>query len=354
MIGSRQDGRSVVVSLVATTALALAVCTGALASCGGASGASDGGRSDGGADAARGDAGPNDASAEASVEASADAGPGDAGADGARRVDFFVSSHNGSAILRMQGAGHVESWQVIDSANPDLYHPHGLALDSQGTLWVSNGGNDNVRAYPGGVAPGVSFGTLSTPIGLTLGPDGDVYVTAYWANGIYRSTRQSPLTLTPFVPTGSPFIHHPSGVQFGPDGLMYVTDNLSHQIAQVDPNTGGLLSLFGTDAGMLKPEGLTFGADGLLYVVEYTNARVVRFDVTTQSMVDVFVPAPSGNLRGPIGIVFGPDGRLYICSFLTNSIEMFDGVTGQSLGPFVSSADGTPLDSPTWMVFVKN
>ena len=89
---------------------------------------------------------------------------------------------------------------------------------------------------------------MSGPVGITLGPwDGNLYVTSYVTNQVYKIQRNS-------FPAGSPTVF-------------------------VDAPAGGLNG----------PYGLVFGPDYNLYVASYTNSLVQKYNGMSGDLIITFV-----------------------------------------------------------------
>jgi WD40 repeat protein len=256
-------------------------------------------------------------------------------------------------------------------------------------LLVSSAGNNSILRYDGstGAFLGIfaSGGLLDVPLGLTIGPDGNVYVLSS-GNGkilVYD-------TAGTFVRTfaAGAELDRPVFGAFGPDGNLYVSnDGNNERVFRYDGTTGAFLGTFASDREISGIFGLTFGPDGNLYVSSYLNTEILRFDGTTGAFLGVFaflsdiVPldlkfGPNGNLyvagdslverfqgttgtflgRSPnlpgsfAGLSFGPDGLLYVSSYESNIIVRYDPSTLTPLGTFAS---GGGLDTPVGLVFVS-
>lgn len=149
------------------------------------------------------------------------------------------------------------------------------------------------------------------------------------------------------------------GITVGPDGQIYVGSEESNMVLRFDGTTGAFVDRFVWDdpatpdddetGGLMGPGAVVFGPDGDLYVSSFDSDAVLRYDGTTGAFKAIFVEAGAGGLDGPdAGMVFGPDGDLYVPGYYSNTVSRFDGTTGAPLGDF------TPvdlLDNPRTLVF---
>ncbi len=150
------------------------------------------------------------------------------------------------------------------------------------------------------------------------------------------------------------------GITVGPDGQIYVASEEANMVLKYDGVTGAFVERFVWDdpntpddetGGLEGPGAVLFGPDGQLYVSSFDSDAILRYDGATGAFVDVFVTAGAGGLNGPdAGMVFGPDGHLYVPGFYSNSVARFDKTSGMPLGDFTPMMDNK-LDAPRTLVF---
>ncbi len=203
---------------------------------------------------------------------------------------------------------------------------------------------DAIRWYSdSGTLKGTLTGNnIDNPFGMTLGPDGLLYV----ANaGSGHITRHNPTTgefVDSFIEPINGGLTDPNGVAFGRDGNLYVTDFSSRRVLRYDGQTGDLLGTSTTVAQVDLPLAITTGPDGDLYV----NAAVplgygvFRIDGGSGTLEGQFATLPSQGWFAS----FGPDGNLYTPMHVDDLIEKTDGITGASLATWTSVADVIGLD----------
>jgi len=145
------------------------------------------------------------------------------------------------------------------------------------------------------------------PMGITAGPDGNIWFTDTAQAVIGRITTRGKYTLQMRVSGVS------DGITKGPDGNLWFTgaDAGGPAIGRITPR--GAVKYF-PDTGGSSSEGITTGSDGALWFAE-SNGTVGR--MTTKGDVTHFTVAPSDAFLQ--GIVAGPDGNLWLTWYIEGS-----------------------------------
>ena len=169
-----------------------------------------------------------------------------------------------------------------------LSRPYGLALDSRGRLYVADLGNARIRrisldgtiqtvAGGGAVVPGgngdggpASGAQLLQPRNLAIDPDGTLYISDFGANQIYRVSPGG--ILTTLAGTGRAGfsgdsgaallagLKSPAGLALDSNGALYLADSANNRVRRVYQ---GIIS---TVYNVPAPTGVAIGPSGVLYV----------------------------------------------------------------------------------------
>jgi hypothetical protein len=166
------------------------------------------------------------------------------------------------------------------------------------------------------------------------------------------------------LPIGAPLVGPHAGVlglTVGPDGLLYVASEANDRVLRYDLQTGAFVDAFVADdpttpqdesGGLSDPTAVAFGPDGDLYVASFDRDRVLRYDGATGAFEAIVIPSNTGGLDGPdLGMAFGPDGYLYVPSYWNHRVKRFDPSTGAFLGDALGPGT-SPLRNPREVLFL--
>jgi 4-amino-4-deoxy-L-arabinose transferase-like glycosyltransferase len=192
-----------------------------------------------------------------------------------------VALDTNGGIVQTIGAETVDTGDdpsAVDEAGGHFFGPRGIAV-SNDAIYVVDTGNERVQLFTrdgtfvdawGGY--GSAPDQLIEPVGIALGPDGNVYVAD---SGNAR--------ISIFTPTGEPVAQWPVAVW-----------------PALDP--GGLRPAF-------QPY-LAFDVDGNLYATASNAGQVLVFDRAGVA-IDQIDEASHEQLAQPIGVAVAPDGELF-------------------------------------------
>jgi len=235
--------------------------------------------------------------------------------------DLFVTLGARNSVVRIDATHNVTPYagdngaKLIDGplSSAAFNTPNGIAADNAaGKLYVADAKNNMIRV--------VDNTTVSTLAGDGTG--GNI-------NGAGINAR----------------FNFPTGITMGPDGNLYVTDYYNHQVRKVTPGgevttiagggSAGFQDGMGTSALFNGPFGITADRAGNVYVCDSQNNRVRKItpsgDVTTVA-----------NVTHPMGIAVDPSGvPLYVCTTGSRIYEVSTGSAVTICGAGSGNADGT-------------
>jgi streptogramin lyase len=177
----------------------------------------------------------------------------------------------------------------------------------------------------------------------------------------------------------------PFGVSLGPDGALYICETTNHVVRRLDETTGRLTTVAGsgqkgysgnrgpaTAARLNEPYEVRFDSKGNMFFVEMKNHLVRRVDALTGIISTVAGTGKSGfsgdggaasfaRLSSPHSIALDNRGNLYICDIGNHRIRRVDlksgiittfaGTGEKQRTPDGASLKGTPLNGPRALDF---
>lgn len=190
---------------------------------------------------------------------------------------------------------------------------------------------DDGTPIPGSGIPQFSGG-IGLPGGVTVGPDGNIYVASLngltGAGEILRYDGQTLAFIDKFgempsnpppMPGENPVPPSPARLKFGPDGNLYVADMAGASVRIFDGQTGGLLpDTLNTFAG---PTGLTFGPDGTLYVGNFGAGSV---DKVVNGVKESFIAPGTSPLATPSSMIILSNGDMIVVDLFFNQLLRYD------------------------------
>ena len=252
------------------------------------------------------------------------------------------------------------------------------AAEKKVTTLAGNG----VPGYAGNGGP-ADKAQVNNPYGLTIGPDGALYICEV-DNHVVRRLDLETRILTTVAGNGQAgysgdggaatgaMLNQPYEVRFDRDGNMYFVEMRNHIVRQVDRKTKTISTVAGTgvagyggDGGpaavkakLRQPHSIAFDREGRLLICDIGNHRVRRVDLGT-GRIETYLgtgekqPTEDGGsirgtpVNGPRAIDLDPEGNLYLALREGNAVYKIDPQEGRfqhvaGTGEKGYSGDGGP------------
>jgi streptogramin lyase len=156
--------------------------------------------------------------------------------------------------------------------------------------------------------PPLTFNPVPATLGITAGPDGNVWFTEPITGVIGRI---SPAGQVTEYPTS---VSNPGAITAGPDGNLWFTSGSllnDPSIGRITP--AGQVTRFDLPDSLGVPSGIAAGPDGNLWFTEriyFSGEKVGRITPAGQ-ITEFTIPGPSGAASSIGSITTGPDGNLW-------------------------------------------
>ena len=240
-----------------------------------------------------------------------------------------------------------------------FYQPYGIAVDSSGNLYVSDG-NFIRKINPAGLVTSLVSSGLNQPRGIAIRANGDLVVADSVNNCLRIVTPAGVVTTVNEI--GGSTLNYPLGVAVGPSDLFVVPTG--HQIrtitaAGVSAALAGMFSIKGAADGtgtagqFYFPEGVTVDAAGNAFIGDTQNDTVRRVSPAGQVVTLGGIGESTGSFDGigpaarfdfPTGIVVDGTGVIYVLD--TNNSTIRKGTPPVAVTVTLSATaqgfDGTP------------
>lgn len=199
----------------------------------------------------------------------------------------FVSDGANSALYEVDSTASTPVSRSLTGTA--LANPHGLAFGADGRLYVANTNANNVLAI--NLATSVSSPYLqgfSAPWGVAFDSLGNFYVSNNTGNSVYRLNQQTGVT-APFAS-----VPNPGALVTDRAGYVYAIDRLANNLYRITPS--GDSAIFAS--GISYPTGIS-KVGSLLYVLSQSNNALMAIDTGSTAISTV-----ARGFNQPMGLAY--------------------------------------------------
>lgn len=231
---------------------------------------------------------------------------------GAREMEFWLRADlaGGGGVVLTESAGPELRLMARNVAQmpPDASGPTGIAVDSEGRLYVADTGNHRINIFDSqGIFQrslgsfGNEVGQFYEPRGVAVDDAGYLYVADTWNARIVK--------------------YDPSGqvVTVWGQGDQDLLDGRRATITEGDPlrNEANPLGFFG-------PRGLTVDREGKVYIADTGNKRIVVTDDEGNFLYQIgSAGSEAGQFNEPTGVAVDRQGNLYVADTWNGRVQVF-------------------------------
>lgn len=256
---------------------------------------------------------------------------------------LYVLHRGEHPLLRVDPEGHViepiaddafvKTFMVEPDGTPYREAPahwvHGLALDRDDNIWVTDIGRNVVLRF--GVAgrlqvtlgtaghTGVDASHFDQPTDVAISPDGSVYVSDGYGNSrVVRFAADGTYSAAWGEPGERPGeFNTPHGIAVAPDGKVYVAERLNNRVQVFDP-VGKPLAQW---SDLASADSIRFGPDGHVYVGS-GNAEMTFYRISPDGRSRELL-ANRAEIGYPHAFCFDSAGNLFAADPIEHTIRKF-------------------------------
>jgi subtilisin family serine protease/streptogramin lyase len=223
----------------------------------------------------------------------------------------WVADYGNNRIQKFNSKGeYLSQFGSSGSGNGQFKLPEAIDIDSEGNIWVVDSGNNRIQKFNSKGeylsqfgSQGSGNGQLQSPYSLDVDAEGSVWVVDSGNNRIQKFNSKGEY-LSQFGSYGSlpGQFKSPTGILIDAGGNVWVSDNLNNRIQKFN-SKGEYLSQFGSTGSsggqFQSPRGLALDSEGNVWVADYSNHRIQRFNPAGQYLTHVgegSTPAAPGDV----------------------------------------------------------
>lgn len=223
------------------------------------------------------------------------------------------------------------------ATNAELPPPSGVALDTQGNLFVSFASADLIREVSNGTISTLAEHRSLSPLGIAVDSSGNVYTSN---NSLWTISELSGAVIKTVVPQESATLMTPSGLALDASGNLYIADTGHHRVIAL--SNGSIVTIAGTtrpgvggDGGpaasalLNSPQAIALDDNGDLYIAGDNRIRKISNGIISTIAGGSGVagysgdngPAIDAQLNNPSGIGVDSAGNVYFSDMYNNRIR---------------------------------
>jgi streptogramin lyase len=227
-------------------------------------------------------------------------------------------------LCALGSAGHAQTAHFFGAQIPvpvgTLTSPYGIAVDVNGNIYVAdNATNSLVKVTPSGtILAGHSFLTGDgNPYGIAVDASGNLFVTDKVSNEVAKQTLQPggyyKKTVLPFKG-----LNQPLGVAVDAQGNVYVADSQNNRVLKATPFESTYTQSLVPTSSLSRPEGVAVDAQGDVYVADTLHLRVLKETPSGSNWSESVVADLNSSAAPPIGVAADAAGDVFILTYLSD------------------------------------
>jgi streptogramin lyase len=216
-----------------------------------------------------------------------------------------------------------------------LKEPQGIAIDSAGHIWIADTGNNRLEEFSSAGAYMATVGSLGSepgqfkaPSAMAFGASGNVWVTDTANNRIEKFDKEGKY-VSQFGSVGSEpgQLKEPKGIAIDASENIWVADTANNRIQEYTKG-GSFIRRFGTagagEGQLNTPIGLSIDSSGNIWTIDAANNRAESFSPTGAYITQIgWKGTGAGQLTEPRALAFDATGKPWITDSANNRLEQW-------------------------------
>ncbi|BBH22131.1 hypothetical protein Back11_34760 [Paenibacillus baekrokdamisoli] len=268
-----------------------------------------------------------------------------------RDGNLYVADTQNNRVQKRDATSEAWSdWKKSDGRSGngpgEFNQPYGVAVDGKGNVYVTDTDNHRIQkldaadgtwsewGYQATIA-GQGLGEFSSPTGVAMDSQGNLYVTEY---DNHRIQKLDMLTgkwrgwgkIGGGSGSGTGEFLNPTGTAVDSKGNVYVADRDNHRIQKLDVSQGTdgewtvIASGRGSNPGQFEfPNDVAIDRYDNVYVADINNNRIQKLDVSKGSWETIGYGRGKtpGKFKSPSGVAVDGDGNVYVADTDNHRIQ---------------------------------